>query len=169
MSEPSWLRAGCCTANRPPPNSLKSLSGRSSGRSTSLVWSLTPGAGTTKNCSPSSTLRPSTWTTTTTSAPNLTASLARTPLYDRHVALGGRMVDFGGWELPQQYTSIRGEHIAVRKVAGLFDISHMGRFRVTGSGSFEFLQGLLTNDLSRIGYGRAHYNLMCDEAGGIPN
>ena len=77
------------------------------------------------------------------------------------------MVDFGGWELPQQYTSIRDEHLAVRRVAGLFDISHMGRFKVTGDGGFEFLQGLLTNDLSRIGYGRAQYNLICDEAGGI--
>jgi len=98
----------------------------------------------------------------------LTASAAlKTPLYKRHVALGGRMVDFGGWELPQQYTSIRDEHLAVRRVAGLFDISHMGRFKVTGDGGFEFLQGLLTNDLSRIGYGRAQYNLICDEAGGI--
>ncbi len=104
----------------------------------------------------------------TTSAPTLTASAAlKTPLYKRHVALGGRMVDFGGWELPQQYTSIRDEHLAVRHVAGLFDISHMGRFRVTGEGSFEFLQRLLTNDLARIGHGRAQYNLMCNEGGGI--
>ena len=104
----------------------------------------------------------------TTGAPNLTARAAlKTPLYKRHVALGGRMVDFGGWELPQQYTSIRDEHLAVRHVAGLFDISHMGRFRVTGNGSFEFLQGIFTNDLSRIGYGRAQYNLMCNEGGGI--
>jgi len=77
------------------------------------------------------------------------------------------MVDFGGWELPQQYTSIRDEHLAVRKVAGLFDISHMGRFKVTGAASHDFLQTLLTNDLSRIGAGRAQYNLMCNEAGGI--
>ena len=77
------------------------------------------------------------------------------------------MVDFGGWELPQQYTSIRDEHIAVRKVAGLFDISHMGRFKVTGAAAFDFLQGLLTNDLSRIAEGRAQYNLMCNEQGGI--
>src|SRR5258706_16400369 len=104
----------------------------------------------------------------TTSAPTLTASATlRTPLYKRHVALGGRMVDFGGWELPQQYTSIRDEQLAVRKVAGLFDISHMGRFRGTGDGGFKFLQGLLTKDLSRIGYGRAQYNPMCNEAGGI--
>jgi glycine cleavage system T protein (aminomethyltransferase) len=106
--------------------------------------------------------------TGTTSAPNLTASAPRrTPLYQRHVALGGRMVDFGGWELPQQYTSIRDEHLAVRKVAGLFDISHMGRFKVTGAATLDFLQRLLTNDLSRIGPGRAQYNLMCNELGGI--
>jgi aminomethyltransferase len=77
------------------------------------------------------------------------------------------MVDFGGWELPQQYTSIRDEHIAVRKVAGLFDISHMGRFKVTGTAAFDFLQTVLTNDLSRIAEGRAQYNLMCNEQGGI--
>ena len=77
------------------------------------------------------------------------------------------MVDFGGWELPQQYTSIRDEHFAVRRVAGLFDISHMGRFKVTGEASLGFLQGILTNDLSRIGSGRAQYNLMCNERGGI--
>jgi aminomethyltransferase len=77
------------------------------------------------------------------------------------------MVDFGGWELPQQYTSIRDEHLAVRKAAGLFDISHMGRFRVTGDGSLDFLQGLLTNDLRRIGPGHAQYNLMCNQAGGV--
>jgi glycine cleavage system T protein (aminomethyltransferase) len=77
------------------------------------------------------------------------------------------MVDFGGWELPQQYTSIRDEHFAVRKVAGLFDISHMGRFRVTGNGSLDFLQGLVSNDLRRIGPGHAQYNLLCQEDGGI--
>ena len=77
------------------------------------------------------------------------------------------MVDFGGWELPQQYTSIRDEHLAVRKAAGLFDISHMGRFRLSGERAFDFLQGLLTNDLSRIGQGRAQYNLMCNEHGGV--
>jgi aminomethyltransferase len=91
----------------------------------------------------------------------------RTPLYDRHVALGGRMVDFGGWELPQQYTSIRDEHLAVRKVAGLFDISHMGRFWVSGDASLDFLQGLVTNDLRRISPGHAQYNLLANKKGGI--
>ena len=105
-----------------------------------------------------------------TSTPSEAASPApalRTPLYDRHRALGGRLVDFGGWEMPQQYSSIRDEHRAVRTVAGLFDISHMGRFRVRGESAFAFLQGLLTNDLSRIGPGQAQYTLMCDERGGI--
>jgi glycine cleavage system T protein (aminomethyltransferase) len=77
------------------------------------------------------------------------------------------MVDFGGWELPQQYGSIKDEHLAVRKAAGLFDVSHMGRFRVVGDGAFEFLQGLVTNDLGTVEVDRAQYNLMCNEAGGI--
>ena len=76
------------------------------------------------------------------------------------------MVDFGGWEMPQQYTSIRDEHLAVRHVAGLFDVSHMGRFRVAGD-SLEFLQHLVTNDLSQLGVGQAQYNLLLNEEGGI--
>jgi aminomethyltransferase len=92
---------------------------------------------------------------------------SRTALYDRHVALGGRMVDFGGWELPQQYTSIRDEHLAVRKVAGLFDISHMGRLDVEGKAAETFLQGVLTNDVSTVEPGRAQYNLMCNQEGGV--
>jgi len=104
----------------------------------------------------------------TTSAPNLRSSeIRRTPLYDRHVALGGRMVDFGGWDLPQQYTSIRDEHLAVRKAAGLFDVSHMGRFRVTGGDAFDFLQSVVTNDLGRIERGMAQYNLLCKDDGGV--
>ena len=77
------------------------------------------------------------------------------------------MVDFGGWEMPQQYTSIRDEHFAVRQVAGLFDVSHMGRFRVAGDSSLQFLQGLVTNDLAPLGHGQAQYNLICNETGGI--
>ena len=77
------------------------------------------------------------------------------------------MVDFGGWELPQQYTSIRDEHLAVRKVAGLFDISHMGRLNVVGDGAEPFLQRVLTNDVSKVEHGRAQYNLMCNEDGGV--
>ncbi len=77
------------------------------------------------------------------------------------------MVDFGGWEMPQQYTSIRDEHFAVRKVAGLFDVSHMGRFRIAGGSSLDFLQHLVTNDLGPLVHGQAQYNLLCNEAGGI--
>ncbi|HEV2475775.1 MAG TPA: glycine cleavage system aminomethyltransferase GcvT, partial [Candidatus Dormibacteraeota bacterium] len=95
------------------------------------------------------------------------STLRRTPLYDRHVALGGRMVDFGGWEMPQQYTSIRDEHFAVRKAAGLFDVSHMGRFRITGPSTTAFVQRLVTNDVSGLEPGQAQYNLMCNESGGI--
>ena len=76
------------------------------------------------------------------------------------------MVDFGGWELPQQYTSIRDEHFAVRKVAGLFDVSHMGRLVVEGGGAEAYLQSLFTNDLAAIGAGQAVYTLMCQKDGG---
>lgn len=77
------------------------------------------------------------------------------------------MVDFGGWELPQQYTSIRDEHFAVRKVAGLFDISHMGRLYVEGGGAEKYLQHLLTNDVAAVEPGHALYTLMCKEDGGV--
>src|ERR1700694_4316512 len=127
------------TARPPRRSSLRSSNGRSIARATLLRWWPRRDAATTKNCSPSSTRTRST-STMTTSAPNLTGSSAnRTPLYDRHVALGGRMVDFGGWEVPQQYTSIRDEHLAVRQVAGLFDISHMGRLVVGGAAADGFL------------------------------
>jgi aminomethyltransferase len=77
------------------------------------------------------------------------------------------MVDFGGWELPQQYTSIRDEHLAVRKVAGLFDISHMGRLYVEGPGAEAYLQSLFTNDIAKLDPGHAMYTLMCKEDGGV--
>ena len=77
------------------------------------------------------------------------------------------MVDFGGWELPQQYTSIRDEHTAVRRVAGLFDISHMGRLQVEGVGAEAYLQSLLTNDMGPLAPGHAIYTLMCKPDGGV--
>jgi aminomethyltransferase len=99
----------------------------------------------------------------------LTASspLRRTPLYERHVALGARMVDFGGWDMPQQYTSIRDEHFAVRRVAGLFDVSHMGRVVVSGSAVADYLQGLVTNGVGTLPPHHAMYTLMCNEDGGV--
>ena len=95
------------------------------------------------------------------------AATERTALHGEHLALGGRMVDFGGWDLPQQYSSIRDEHLAVRNVAGLFDLSHMGRLDVIGNGAADYLQGLLTNDVDQVAPGRAQYTLLCREDGGI--
>ena len=77
------------------------------------------------------------------------------------------MVDFGGWDMPQQYTSIRDEHLAVRKAAGLFDVSHMGRLSIEGRHAEAFLNGVVTNDVAGVQPGHAQYNLMCREDGGI--
>ena len=91
----------------------------------------------------------------------------RTVLYPKHVALGAKMVEFGGWEMPVQYKSILSEHRAVRTAAGLFDVSHMGEIEVSGRDSFAFLQRLLTNDLAKLTVGQALYSLMCYPTGGI--
>jgi aminomethyltransferase len=98
----------------------------------------------------------------------MSEGLARTPLYEEHIALGGRMVPFAGFELPVQYSGIIEEHKAVRSSAGVFDICHMAEFRVFGFEAFDALQSLVTNDLHKIDeLGRAVYTLMCDESGGI--
>ena len=94
-------------------------------------------------------------------------TLLRTPLYDRHVAAGARMVPFAGWEMPVQYEGVIQEHRAVRGGAGVFDVSHMGELEVEGPRAAEFLQGLLSNDLDRIGPGEAQYTLLTNEHGGI--
>ncbi len=91
----------------------------------------------------------------------------RTPLHDRHVALGARMVEFGGWDMPLQYSSMREEHLAVRQRAGLFDVSHMGRLAMDGEGSLATLQALVTNDVARLEPLQALYTVMCTEDGGI--
>ncbi len=93
--------------------------------------------------------------------------LKRTPLYDRHLAWGARMVEFGGWEMPVQYRGVLAEHHAVRQQAGLFDISHMGRFMVSGPDAQAFLQHVATCDLSRISIGQSSYGLLCYPHGGI--
>ena len=95
------------------------------------------------------------------------SELLRTALYEEHLAGGGKLVNFGGWELPLQYTSIKEEHLAVRRRAGLFDLSHMGRLDLTGPGAAAFLQGILSNDVDRVEAGRAQYALLCREDGGI--
>ncbi len=94
-------------------------------------------------------------------------TLRRTPLHDRHVALGARMVPFAGWEMPVQYEGVIQEHRAVREDSGAFDVSHMGELEVEGPHARELLQGLLSNDLERIGAGGAQYTLLTNERGGI--
>jgi aminomethyltransferase len=94
-------------------------------------------------------------------------TLLRTPLFDRHVALGARMVPFAGWEMPVQYAGVIPEHIAVRTDAGVFDVSHMGEVEVEGPGALEYLQSVLSNDLVRLGDGDAQYTLLTNESGGI--
>jgi aminomethyltransferase len=94
-------------------------------------------------------------------------TLRRTPLHDRHVALGARMVPFAGWEMPVQYEGVIQEHRAVRQDAGAFDVSHMGELEVEGPRAAELLQSLLSNDLSRIEQGQAQYTLLTNERGGI--
>src|SRR5438270_8254916 len=95
------------------------------------------------------------------------ASLKRTPLYEQHFALGARLVEFSGWEMPVQYSSIMEEHRAVRTHAGLFDVSHMGEFKVEGPDALAFLQHLVPNDVSRLVINQALYTQLCLPDGGI--
>jgi aminomethyltransferase len=96
-----------------------------------------------------------------------TETLERTPLYARHTALGGRMVSFGGWEMPVQYSGIIDEHQAVRTAAGLFDISHMGEIEVKGPDAEAYLQYLTTQNVAAIPEGMSNYALLCRPDGGI--
>src|SRR6266545_6169240 len=94
-------------------------------------------------------------------------TLQRTPLHDRHVSLGARMVPFAGWDMPVQYKGVIPEHKAVRSDCGVFDVSHMGELEVAGPRAHELLQGLLANDLDRVEPGGAQYTLLTNERGGI--
>jgi aminomethyltransferase len=94
-------------------------------------------------------------------------TLQRTPLYERHRALGARMVPFAGWEMPVQYAGVIPEHRAVRSDAGVFDVSHMGELEVEGPRAHELLQSLLSNDLDKVEPGSAQYTLLTNERGGI--
>lgn len=96
----------------------------------------------------------------------MTQSLKRTVLFDSYAEYGGKTIDFGGWELPVQFSSIKTEHEAVRTKAGLFDVSHMGEVLVTGKGALPFLQKMMTNDVSKLKDGQAQYTAMCYENGG---
>src|SRR6266498_2034895 len=89
------------------------------------------------------------------------SELRRTPLHDRHDAAGARLVPFAGWEMPVQYEGIRQEHLAVRRSAGLFDVSHMGEIETSGPDAEAFLQHLLSNDVTRIAEHGAQYSVLC--------
>ena len=98
------------------------------------------------------------------------ADLLRSPLYDRHAALGAKLADFGGWEMPIEYPGDGGvlkEHAAVREAVGVFDVSHLGKATVRGPGARAFVNGCLSNDLGRIAPGQAQYTMCCDPGGGV--
>jgi aminomethyltransferase len=95
-------------------------------------------------------------------------SLKKTPLNAAHRALGGKMVDFGGWDMPVQYTAgVIEEHMRCRTVCGLFDVSHMGEIWVEGSGAIPFVNSLTTNDVTKLVDGQAHYSALTNEDGGV--
>ena len=95
--------------------------------------------------------------------------LLRSPLHDRHQALGAKFAEFGGWEMPLEYAhgGVLKEHTAVRTGVGVFDVSHLGKAGVVGPGAADFVNACLTNDLGRIAPGKAQYTLCCDESGGV--
>src|SRR6478672_7789275 len=96
-----------------------------------------------------------------------TETLKRTPLYDRHVAAGAKLVPFAGWEMPVQYTGIRAEHVAVRTGTGVFDVSHMGEIETAGPDAEQFLQRILSNDVSKIAADGAQYSVLTKPDGGV--
>jgi len=99
----------------------------------------------------------------------MTSHLLQTPLHDRHVALGAKLADFGGWEMPIDYPDggVLKEHVSVREAVGLFDVSHLGKMRVSGEGARDFVNAQFTNDLGRINVGQAQYSMLCNETGGV--
>ena len=97
----------------------------------------------------------------------MTAELRRTPLYDEHVAAGGRLVPFAGWEMPVQYEGVAAEHAAVRERAGMFDVSHMGQIGTRGPDAAAFLQHVVSNDVDKLAPGGAQYSCLCADDGGI--
>lgn len=95
--------------------------------------------------------------------------MKQSPLHEKHVSLNAKMADFGGWMMPIEYpgAGVLAEHMAVREHVGIFDVSHLGKARVSGDGALEFLNSQVTNDLSKIGNSQAQYNLLCNDSGGV--
>ncbi|MGE5673830.1 MAG: glycine cleavage system protein T, partial [Mycobacterium leprae] len=94
-------------------------------------------------------------------------SLKRTPLFESHLKLGARMVPFGGWEMPVQYTGVIEEHKAVRNQCGLFDVSHMGEFEIKGPDALSLIQLVSVNNAAKLEIGQIQYSLMCYENGTV--
>lgn len=94
-------------------------------------------------------------------------SLRQTPLHSRHVALGAKMADFGGWDMPIEYAGTVAEHTAVREDVGIFDVSHMGYTEIVGPGALTWLNSVIASDIDRVGPGQAQYSLLCDDSGGV--
>jgi aminomethyltransferase len=104
------------------------------------------------------------------SAASLDTTLKRTPLYEKHVAAGAKLVPFAGWEMPVEYgppSSVKAEHLATRATAGVFDVSHMGEIATSGPEAEAFLQRILSNDVSKLQTGGAQYSVLCREDGGV--
>ena len=99
--------------------------------------------------------------------PSVVEALRHSPLHDRHLAAGAKLVPFAGWEMPVQYSGIKSEHLAVRERVGVFDVSHMGQIETCGPQATDLLQRLLSNDVRRIPEGGAQYGLLCREDGGL--
>ncbi|CAM3394336.1 glycine cleavage system aminomethyltransferase GcvT [Stackebrandtia soli] len=98
-----------------------------------------------------------------------TSRSLRSPLHERHVAAGAKFAEFGGWDMPLEYAGggVVAEHTAVREAVGLFDVSHLGKIDITGSGAAVFVNRCLTNDFAKIASGKAQYTMCCDPAGGV--
>lgn len=94
-------------------------------------------------------------------------TLRRTVLHERHTHAGAKMADFGGWEMPIEYEGVVAEHTGVRHACGIFDVSHMGKIRVSGTEAGDFLNGVLTNDVDRLDISQAQYTMLCAETGGV--
>jgi aminomethyltransferase len=97
----------------------------------------------------------------------MATDLKRTPLFPIHQDLGAKLADFGGWEMPIEYSGAVAEHAAVRQSVGIFDVSHMGKLRITGPGAVSALNAIVTSELGKVTAGQAQYSMLCNDAGGV--
>ena len=97
----------------------------------------------------------------------MATDLKRTPLFPIHQGLGAKLADFGGWEMPIEYSGAVAEHAAVRHSVGIFDVSHMGKLRITGPGAVSALNAIVTSELGKVSTGQAQYSMLCNDVGGV--